>query len=201
MRQHTVDPIRALPDDYREVRYISVTEGWRLIWLNILSLLPLFGSGLIVFGLLIFYNSLGAPLVIDSLPSELPAGLGLIIVLLVLPLHELVHGLFITRFGHKARYGVKMTVLFATADGAFFRRNEFIQIALAPLVIISLIGLTLMLFLPAQLAQWIALAVVVNAAGAIGDLWMTAIALRFDSSALIQDQEDCMRVFAQLPHP
>jgi len=56
----------------------------------------------------------------------------------------------------------------------------------------------LMLFFPPRLAQWIALGVVVNAAGAIGDLWMTAVALRFDSSALIQDEEDCMRVFAEV---
>lgn len=193
-----VEPIHALPDNYRQVRYISVTEGWRLIWLNILSLVPMFGSGLIVFGLLILYHTLDAPLVIDSLPEEIPAWLGLIVIILVLPLHELLHGLFITRFGHKARYGFKMTVLFATADGAFFRRNEFIQIALAPLVIISVIGLIMLLFLPARLAQWIALGIIVNAAGAIGDMWMTAVALRFDSSALIQDQEDCMRVFAQV---
>jgi hypothetical protein len=155
-------------------------------------------SGLIVFGLLILYHTLGAPLVIGHLPEEIPAWLGLIIILLVLPLHELFHGLFITRFGHKARYGFKMTVLYATADGAFFRRNEFIQIALAPLILISTVGLILMLFFPPRLAQWVALGVVVNAAGAIGDIWMTAVALRFDSSALIQDEEDCMRVFAEV---
>jgi predicted CDP-diglyceride synthetase/phosphatidate cytidylyltransferase len=199
MKRRLVNPISALPDNYREVRYIRVTEGWRLIWLNILSLFPMLTSGLIVFGLLILYHSLGAPLVIDHLPTKIPAGLGLMIILLVLPLHELLHGLLITYFGHKARYGFKMTVLYATADGAFFRRNEFIQIALAPLVLISAAGLILMLLFPAQLAQWIALGVVVNAAGAIGDLWMTAVALRFESSALIQDEEDCMRVFAEVP--
>jgi hypothetical protein len=40
--------------------------------------------------------------------------------------------------------------------------------------------------------------VVVNAAGAIGDLWMTSVALRYDSSVLIRDEEDSMRIFARM---
>ena len=70
-------------------------------------------------------------------------------------------------------------------------------VALAPLAVISLVGLALMPFLPGELALWIGVAVVVNAAGAIGDLWMTSVALHFDPSALIQDLEDGMRIFVQ----
>jgi hypothetical protein len=88
-------------------------------------------------------------------------------------------------------------VLFATSDGALFRRDEFIQVALAPLVVITTVGGLLMLFLPFGLAYWVGLAVVLNAGGAIGDLWMTTIALRYDPSILIRDEEDSMRIFAQ----
>ena len=121
---------------------------------------------------------------------------GLASALIVLPLHEWIHGLLIARYGHKPRYGVKLMVLFATSDGALFRRREFIRIALAPLTVITAVGCLIMLFLPFGLAYWVALAVVLNAGGAIGDLWMTAIALRYDLSALIRDEEDSMRIFA-----
>lgn len=191
------NPITALPTSYRQVRLLSVGRRSVLIWLNIMSLLPLVISGLLIFGLLMIYHAeLNAPLVIHAIPGNIPSGVGLAIVLLVLPLHEWIHGLSIAHYGHKPRYGAKWMVLFATSNNALFRRNEFIHIALAPLVVITTGGLILIVFLPLGLAEWIALAISINAAGAIGDIWMAAIALRYDRSALIRDEEDSMRIFA-----
>jgi hypothetical protein len=192
-------PVTQLPADYREARYMSVNERGVLLWLNILSLFPMIIMGMLIFGaLLIYHEELGAPLVVQTLPDNAPSSVGFALVLLMLPLHELLHGVVIAHYGHKPRYGIKLFVLFATSDGALFRRNEFIQIALAPLVIITLVGSTIMLFAPMGLATWIALAITLNAAGSIGDLWMTGIALRYDSSALIRDEEDSMRIFIRL---
>ena len=199
MRNRSANPVRALPPDYREVRYMSINERGVLLWLNVMSLVPLMIGGLLVFGLLLVYHeALNAPLAIAALPESMPSQLGLLLVVLILPLHELVHGVVIARYGHKPRYGVKLFVLFATSDGALFRRNEFVRIALAPLVVISIVGSVIMLFLPFGLGYWIALAITLNAAGAIGDLWMTAVALRYDSSALVRDEADSMRIFACL---
>jgi hypothetical protein len=196
------DPVLALPPDYREVHYMSINERGVLLWLNVMSLVPLAISGLLVFGALLVYNEeLGSPLVINALPDTIPALAGLAGVLLVLPLHEWIHGLIITQCGHRPRYGVKLFVLFATSDGALFRRNEFIRVALAPLIVITAMGCLLMLFLPFGLAYWAGMAVVLNAGGAIGDMWMTAIALRYDPSILIRDEEDSMRIFAQASGP
>ncbi|WP_162909628.1 DUF3267 domain-containing protein [Aggregatilinea lenta] len=199
MRSRAANPVTNLPAQYREVSYLSINQRGRLLWLNILSLIPLVLSGAIVLGLLRAYHRLGAPLVIDALPDDLPTGIGIALALLVLPLHEWVHGLMITYMGHRPRYGVKLLVLFATSDGGLFRRNEFVAIALAPLIVLSLVGIAIALFLPVGLAQWPTLAIMFNAAGAIGDLWMAAAALRFDPSALIRDEEDSMRIFARVP--
>jgi hypothetical protein len=194
------NPIKALPPDYQEVHYMSINERGVLLWLNVLSLIPLAISALLVFGaLLVYHEELGSPLTINTLPDSLPSLLGLALVMIVLPTHEWIHGLVIARYGHQPRYGVKLMVLFATSDGALFRRGEFVRIALAPLVVITVIGGLIMLFLPLGLAYWVGLAVVLNAGGAIGDLWMTAMALRYDSSALIRDEEDSMRIFARAP--
>ncbi len=192
------DPVMMLPPHYQEVHYMSINEHGVLLWLNLLSLVPLTISALIMFGSLLVYNEeLGSPLVINAFPDSVPTLLGLASVLIVLPLHEWIHGLVISRCGHKPRYGVKLFVLFATSDGALFRRNEFIRVALAPLVVITTMGSVLMLFLPFGVAYWVGLAVVLNAGGAIGDLWMTTIVLRYGPSALIRDEEDSMRIFAQ----
>lgn len=199
MWKHTAQPIRSLPPGYREAERMRVTEPRRLFWLNVFSLIPLAGSGLVIGGLLAIYNAADAPLVIDALPQSIPSEIGLLLVLLVLPLHEWIHGQAIRYYGHRPRYGAKFLVLFATADGALFRRDEFIRIALAPLVAITLVGVPVLAFLPSGLAQWVALAVMMNAGGAIGDIWMTAVALRFAPSALIRDEEDSMRVFVAVP--
>ncbi len=191
------NPVRIIPAGYREVHYLKLTQTSLLIWLNLLSLIPLVMSGLLVFGLLLVYHEeLGAVLVIDALPDTLPMLPGLVLTLLVLPLHEWIHGQMIKHVGHEPRYGVKWMVLFATSKGGVFRRNEFIDVALAPLVVITSAGIVLMLFLPLGLAQWVGLAIVMNAAGAIGDLWMTVVALRYDRSVLVRDEEDSMRIFA-----
>jgi hypothetical protein len=199
MLRRAAQPVTMLPPNYREVHYMSVNEHGVLLWLNVLSLIPMVISGLLVFGaLLVYHEEIGAPLVISALPDDIPSWLGGVLVLMVLPLHEWIHGQVIRRCGHRPRYGVKLFVLFATSDGALFRRDEFIRVAMAPLAVISAVGALIMLFLPLGIARWIALAVIVNAAGAIGDLWMTTIALRYDRSSLIRDEEDSMRIFARL---
>ncbi|HML21561.1 MAG TPA: DUF3267 domain-containing protein [Aggregatilinea sp.] len=199
MLSRAANPVTSLPAQYREVSYLSLNERGRLLWLNLLSLIPLVLSGAITLSVLRAYHHLGAPLVIGALPDDIPMGIGIALALLVLPLHEWVHGLMIRYTGHRPRYGVKLLVLYATSDGGLFRRNEFIAIALAPLIALSLVGMAIALFLPIGLAQWPTLAVMFNAAGAVGDLWMAAAALRFDPSALIRDEEDSMRVFARIP--
>jgi hypothetical protein len=202
MLNRKADPVMALPPHYQEVHYMSINERGVLLWLNLLSLVPLALSALLIFGaLLVYQEELGSPLVINALPDALPTPLGIVLVLAVLPIHEWLHGVMIARCGHRPRYGVKLFVLFATSDGALFRRDEFIRIALAPLVVITAFGGMVMLFLPFGLAYWVALAIILNAGGAIGDLWMTAIALRYDSSALIRDEEDSMRIFARASRP
>jgi hypothetical protein len=178
---------------------MSINERGMLLWLNVMSLVPLVIVGLLIFGaLLVYHGQLGAPLVIHALPDQIPPLLGFALIVLVLPLHEWIHGLAIQHYGHKSRYGIKRFVLFATSDGALFRRDEFVRIALAPLTVITAIGCGLMLFLPPNVGGWVGWAVVVNAAGAIGDLWMTSVALHYDSSVLIRDEEDSMRIFARM---
>jgi hypothetical protein len=200
--RRAASPVLVLPINYREVSYMSINERGMLIWLNVMSLVPLVIVGLLIFGaLLVYHGELGAPLVIHALPDEIPPAAGFALIVLVLPLHEWIHGLTIRHYGHRPRYGIKRFVLFATSDGALFRRDEFVRIALAPLSVITAVGVGVMLFVPPDIGGWVGWAVVVNAAGAIGDLWMTSVTLRYDSSVLIRDEEDSMRIFARMDGP
>jgi len=187
-------PIRALPAHYREIRHLVLTDRKHLLLLN--------GLALVVFVVALWLAWNWWTLVVRTRgtlsDAELVWWQGLVIVLVIFPLHEIVHALAIALFGHAPRMGMKLSkgVLYATADGALFRRTEFIVIALAPLVVITAVGMLLILLLPASAGFWVGVAIAVNASGAAGDVWMVAAALSHPVSVLIRDEEDGIRVYA-----
>jgi len=191
-----------LPPGYQAHYHLSVTDPKQLAWLNILALAAIVPFVALAFGWLALAGHLrGAD---DSSTS-----INLLLVLttlLVLPLHELVHGIFIRWAGHTPRYGAKYTqlgplklpyVLFATTDDGYFWRNQFIVIALAPVVLITLGGLLLISVLPLWLGYYVAVALVINGSGAVGDLWMTVVALRYAPDAVVRDEADSITVFSK----
>jgi hypothetical protein len=191
-------PIRELPPGYAEVRHLVLTEDRRLLWLNLLSLIPLAAA----LGVMALWTVIIAPIRggIAVSTVELPWWLAVVIVLVVvLPLHELLHGIAITLTGHPARYGMKLNkgVLYATSEGALFRRDEYLFVALAPLVGITLLCLLLSLVAPEWLYQMLVMAVVLNAGGAIGDLWSVWVLLRWPRRVLVRDEQDGFRIFDQ----
>lgn len=185
-----------LPDGYREVRYFSLTSGRRVLWLNLLSLIPLAVALAVMTGWQTLILQLRGPVAAAAEPNTL-----LLVVLMlvgVLGLHEWIHGLAIRAAGHRPRYGFRPLkgVLYATADGVLFRRDTYIGIALAPLLVLTLAGMVLMVFVPDVYAYWIGLGVALNAAGAIGDVWVTLLVLRCPPLALVLDEADAVRIYA-----
>jgi hypothetical protein len=189
-------PIRELPVEYQETLHYQLTNRRTLFWLNVAALVPLL-LGVVWMGI---WWSLVNPLRVGQMEGQtaIPWWLGTVLVfIVVLPLHELIHGLAIQLCGHQAHYGMKLNlgVLYATADQALFRRNEYILIALAPLVVITLIGLALVIILPASLGYYVSIGVALNAGGAIGDLWSVVILLRYPARALVRDEGDGFRIY------
>jgi len=200
-------PIHTLPPDYEQVEHLVLTEPRRLVWLNLLSfvlLLPFLGAMIVWTALVVQVRGSGAEI-------DIVWWVGWLLVLLVFPLHELIHGLAIMHEGHKPRYGVQSFtiarvikipyVLYATADNALFLRNAFIMVALAPVVVITLLGMLLIALLPTSVGSYIAIAVILNGGGAIGDIWMTWVVLRYPPDALVKDEADSLRVFIQHESP
>jgi hypothetical protein len=198
------EPVKTLPENYGEVHHLVLTDPARLTLLNLLSL------GLVVpfFALMVVWTALVRGLRGPGMegPEGLPVVLLWLAVLLVLPLHEWLHGLAIRRYGHQPRYGAKYAqlgrfklpvILYATADNALFRRGEFIVVALAPMVVITLGGMLGIYLLPDNLHVYLSVAVIINGAGAIGDLWMTAAVLRHPPDILVRDEADGIRIFAR----
>jgi hypothetical protein len=190
-------PIHDLPEGYAEIRQVVLTEPLLLLRLNLLSLIPL--AAMIVWMALwwslVSRSRLPEPQVDIHWLIALP-----VVFLIILPLHELMHGLTIRLFGHNVRYGAKLSkgVFYATADSALFRRNEYIAVAVVPFVFITLLVMGLMFVLPQWVAYYAAIAAVFNAGGAVGDLWSVGVVLGYPASALIRDEADSFRIYAPL---
>jgi hypothetical protein len=121
-----------------------------------------------------------------------PAG-----VVVTVILHELVHGLAMRWCGARPQYGVlwKQIMFYATSPGYGFRRNSYVLVALAPLVALSCLAALGVLIV--QGTGWVALFILcaaLNGSGALGDVWLTSIALRYPEFAYIVDERDGIRV-------
>jgi putative zincin peptidase len=188
------NPIHDLPADYHEAEHAVVTENSRLLRLNLLALIPMALSLVLIFGWMILMIRLHPP----APGPDIPWIVGVIVVLLiVVVVHEWLHGLAIQWVGHRVRYGFKLSagVPYATSDNALFRRNEFIFVALAPLIGITLLGMALMAVAPSSLMIYVIALVVLNGGGAIGDLWMVGVVRRYPATALVRDEADGIRVY------
>ena len=189
-------PPGSLPPDYKEVLHWRVTQSiWRVIILNLLTV-PL---GIVIgTGFFIFLILFGRPPIVRIAGSSLQWILLLLCLVLVLILHEWVHGFTMQAYGARPRYGIiwKGLMLYSSAPGYPFIRNQYVVIALAPLVTLSLLACLSILLLAGYQAVWFIPAyTVVNGAGSIGDMWISSIVLGYRSQAYVVDEQDGMRVF------
>jgi hypothetical protein len=110
------------------------------------------------------------------------------ITVLVMVVHEFIHGLFFWTFTHsKPEYGFKGVYAYAAAPDWYIPRNQFLVIGLAPLIILTLLGLVLLRFLPSPGVVMVVFGMTLNAAGAVGDIFIVGLALRKPASCLFRD--------------
>ena len=182
----------------RKLDELALLEPEQLLPLARLSLLMLV-AGSLFFGVL----NISAYLLQTHVASGRITGWGLITwiviniagYLLILPLHELLHGAAFAFWGGKPYYGAKLPfALYCSAKNQLFRRNQYIVMGLAPLVVITLAGIIFTLLSPA-LAAYTIFATAGNFSGAAGDVWTVMRLLRQPGHALIEDTETGFRTW------
>jgi hypothetical protein len=109
--------------------------------------------------------------------------------IIILPIHEALHGLAITFWGGTPHYGAKLPfALYCGARSQLFHRNAYLVVALTPVVVLTLAAVVFTLFSPV-LASYTLLASVSNFSGAAGDVWMAAALLRQPKHVLVEDTQ------------
>lgn len=129
-----------------------------------------------------------------SSPAEVVAGTVLLVGLLVVVVvpHELLHGLFMARYGGRPEYGVALSrfvlpYAYARTEDAVYTRDQMLVILLAPFAGITIAGLVPLLALQSPL---FVLPLAANAAGSTGDLWLAARLVRYPPSVRVAAPAD-----------
>ncbi len=113
-------------------------------------------------------------------------------VVVIIFLHEGVHGAVALLSGHRPIFGMRPPYFYTTFTEKV-PRGRFIIIALAPLVVLNIIFVAL--FATGFLKVFTYFCLLVNTIGAVGDLWIILRLSGHDRGTLIQDTKNGIEVW------
>ncbi|MCU0499940.1 MAG: DUF3267 domain-containing protein [Anaerolineae bacterium] len=108
---------------------------------------------------------------------------------IVVVIHELLHGLAYRLMGYQVTYGfsLKLGAAYAAAFNQFQKRWHNIVAALTPLIVITAICLPLLTHVPRVGVVFLFGALIMNTAGAVGDMYVTYRLWRLPKGSLLMD--------------
>ncbi len=194
-------PTQTLPQNYQLYKRLSIRENAPLFLLNIVGLAAF---GFISVVLLLLLKWLRPQDVAEIFTFTIEGTSNFLIAILIviglsvamMVIHEAFHGIFFWYFtGARPVFGFRGTYAFAAAPDWYVPRTPYLITSLAPLVGITLIGLLLMVILPAKWVASLIFIIVLNAAGAVGDMWVVWWLLRCPPDALSNDCGDVTSLY------
>jgi Putative zincin peptidase len=196
-----MNAIQILPDHYHVQKKLDLSGSRTVLWLNLaaIPLLVLFGW---LFSRLINAFRTTAPFVQGfwGLIASF-SGWGLIgilaLIILMLVVHELIHGMFFWLFTReRPKFALRSGYAFAAAPNWYLPKFQYIIVGISPLIVISIVCVVLAIFVPATMVPYPLFVATFNAAGALGDMIVVAWILGQSNTILVKDQGDKFFSFA-----
>ena len=105
----------------------------------------------------------------------------LLSLILYIPLHEIVHGIVLKNYtDEKLSFGWKLVYAYCGSKEAVVDRKEYYAVALAPLLVFSVVFISLMFLNPSLSLVWYVMEIM-NVSGSVGDIYVS-IKLRKEKS-------------------
>lgn len=189
--------MQVLPENYHLTWKLDMRESKRLIFANGLGLLVL----LIIFPLTYAFAAATRPEASFSFSLNGLSGILNVIVLILalgvmLLVHEGIHGVFIWIFtGSRPKFALKTFYAYAAAPGWYLSKWPYFITAIAPLILITALGLIGITLAPFSWVFPIMLIIIFNASGAVGDAWVAAALLFRKNSVMAQDDGDVVSFY------
>jgi len=185
---------KTLPEAYAQSGEIDLKNNKRLvITLNIVA----FFVGIICFFLLSSFAALVRPSLMNNSGTITAVGaavlLGLVVMLLTI--HELIHGYFFWVFTRsRPVFALRLFYAYAGAPNWYIPTRQFMIVALGPLVIIGAVGMLFILLVPESWVLLISILVAFNTGGSTGDLLVFTRLIKLSPTSLANDTGDVMEM-------
>ncbi|MCP5096537.1 MAG: DUF3267 domain-containing protein [Chloroflexi bacterium] len=168
--------------------------GWQvLILANLIALIPLTVGLLLLWIPYQLYLAMGAPLTIMptlAWPLGVAIPVGIIIFILSMLFHEWLHGTAMYFMGYRPKYYSNWGALFAgLREGDYLSRPNYLIMTLTPILLMSAGGLLVLLFLPPVIGRLLLIALLLNTAASIGDIFVAVAVYRSPKSAIFRDDK------------
>jgi len=133
------------------------------------------------FDILYFYNTFKSS-------SYIYAIVLILFLIVILIIHELIHGVFFYIYtGERPTIGFKGIYGYAGAPGWYIKKDQFYIISLSPLILITILGFIIIQIIPENYSTVLFLVITVNAAGSIGDIWISMKLLKKPKETYVND--------------
>ena len=194
--------LQSLPVTYRLAGTLDLSKDRRaLLIMNVAGFALMIGFGWLFLQALMWIRPVeaGTGLIFEiygfASGLELLVG-GLLVTVLVIILHEAAHGLFFWIFTHsRPVFAYRIYYAYASAPGWYLPRNQYLITSLAPIVLLTGLGLLLLAILPPAWFLAVLAFMTFNASGAIGDLVVAIWLMKQPVCCLAQDYGDSIALY------
>ncbi len=192
-------PVQTLPPHYQRHAALDLSQNkTALIGLNIASVVLFFAAGWLVLQIVPLLRPNETGQTVSFSGTDMLVFIVVLIVLVVFQvvLHELIHGLFFWIFTRdRPVFGFKGLYAYAAAPNWYVPHTQHLIVGLAPLVLITLAGFALIAVVPLAAVPLLVLLIVINAAGAVGDIAMVAWEAVQPRGTLVHDTGDAITLY------
>jgi hypothetical protein len=180
---------KTLPDNFTLFHTLNLANRKLMIGMNVVGVILLFIFGWLFVGIAVALNPEFFWLEMQILARTLSLPAFLLTMVLIIVLHELCHALFFWLFSReRPKIGFNFLYAYAAAPDWYFPRNQFVLIGLAPVLLLTWVGVVAMPFVHFAIMPHIILALTINAAGAIGDFIVVMWVLGQPANILLRDE-------------
>lgn len=191
-------PTKALPNSYVHYRNLRPGDYRKGNLLALIIALPL------SVGIYSFFNKLAFFLRSDYLQAQtwnpkfnLDIIIGLLLVTIaVIAAHESIHGLLLWRFtGERPNISIQFPGIGVEAPDWYIPRNNLIIIGLAPLIVLTIIGIALLFTVSPHLIGTVAIGLTINIAGSYLDIAVAMYCYLLPKSSFINPAHGYAAIF------
>ena len=184
-----------LPDNFHHLKTLDLSNSRSILWMNLAAIPLLFFYGWLYSRLIIIFRPFNPfqngifGFFTEFSVCELVALLLSIILMLIL--HELVHGILFWLFTlERPKFALRSGYAFAAAPNWYLPCQKYILVGLSPIVVISVASIMLAWFVVSPLIPYLLVIATFNAAGSLGDLIVVGWVLNQPKSILVKDEGD-----------